>query len=163
MRKAKFISLIAALLSLAGVSSADVMANEPYPSEFWKNDEQGWVVKTAPCDTGLCAYLVDFSGSHDRPAGDMPRDVHNPDPTRRDTPLCGLPLMGGFKPSKHADGSWEGGWVYDPDSGKTYSGTISVVDSKTVKLRGYIGVPLFGKTLTLHREEAVAAHCEPRS
>ncbi len=145
-------SLAALLVASAGTASAAT-----YPNEFWRNDEQGWVVETKPCDSGLCAYLIDYRAIHDTAPGTVLRDIHNPDPARRAAPLCGLPLMGGFRPSR--DGAWDGGWVYDPDSGKTYSGTISVVDAATVKLRGYVGISLFGKTLTLHRSAEAPARC----
>jgi uncharacterized protein (DUF2147 family) len=140
------------LIGIAGAAQAAT-----YPTEFWKNDEQGWVVETKPCDSGLCAYLVDYPVVHDHEPGYVPRDIHNPDPARRGAPLCGLPLMGGFKPSGEKD--WDGGWVYDPDTGRTYSGVISVVDATTVKLRGYVGISLFGKTLTLRRAADTPTRC----
>jgi uncharacterized protein (DUF2147 family) len=140
------------LIGIAGAAQADT-----YPTEFWKNDEQGWVVETKPCDSGLCAYLVEYRAVPDQGPGYVPRDIHNPDPARRNAPLCGLLLMGGFKPS--GEKAWDGGWVYDPDSGRTYSGIISVVDAATVKLRGYVGISLFGKTLTLHRTTEAPTRC----
>jgi uncharacterized protein (DUF2147 family) len=42
-------------------------------------------------------------------------------------------------------GRWTHGTVYDPNSGKTYKGTITLVDHDTLKLRGYIGISLFGR------------------
>ena len=71
--------------------------------------------------------------------------------------------MGGFMPSKRADGDWTGGWIYDPDHGKTYSGVISAIDADSVRLRGYVGIPLFGRTLILHRETGPAMRCSPPS
>ncbi len=129
-------------------------------SDFWLNPEQGWVVETKPCDDGsLCGYLVGFRMTHVHDSGYVARDVHNPDPNRRAEPLCGLKLMGGFSQSKRVKARWDGGWIYDPDTGETYSGTISQVDADTVKLRGYLGIPLFGRTLILHRESGVTTRC----
>jgi uncharacterized protein (DUF2147 family) len=119
-------------------------------TEFWKNDSQGWVVEAKECGGALCAYLVSFRVVHQHPQGYVPLDQKNPDPVRRAQPLCGLQLIGGFKPGKRA-GLWEDGWVYDPDSGRTYSGTITQIDAATAKLRAYIGISLIGKTLTLRR------------
>jgi len=85
--------------------------------------------------------------------------VHNPDRSRRDQLMCGLLLMGGFKPAEPEGKAWSDGWVYDPDSGSTYSGDISVVDAHTVTLRGYVGIKLFGKTLTLRRSTEIPARC----
>jgi uncharacterized protein (DUF2147 family) len=127
--------------------------------EFWRNDEQGWVVEARECDQALCGFLISYKMVHAHQAGYVPTDEKNPDPVHRAMPLCGLQLIGGFKPSKHKDGDWDGGWVYDPDSGKTYAGAITKVDADTVKLRAYIGIPLIGKTLILHREKDVSAPC----
>jgi uncharacterized protein (DUF2147 family) len=132
-----------------------------YPTELWKSDEEGWIVKTAPCDSGLCGYLVGYRMVHPHDPGYIPLDEHNPDPARRAAPICGLMLMGGFKPSKHSKGVWDGGWVYNPDNGKTYSGTITEIDADTVKLRGYIGLSLFGRTLILHRLDTAPPSCTP--
>jgi uncharacterized protein (DUF2147 family) len=126
------------------------------PPEFWRNDAQGWVVEAKECGGALCAYLVSYKIVHQHLPGYVPLDEKNLDPARRSVPLCGLQLIGGFKPAKRA-GDWDSGWVYDPDSGQTYSGTITQVDSTTAKLRAYIGVPLIGKTLMLHRTADDAA------
>ncbi len=129
-----------------------------YPTDIWVNEQQGWVVETGPCDSGLCGRLIGFLEVRSHPPGYVPRDVHNPDPARRGEPLCGMLLMGGFNPSTRVNGRWEGGWIYDPDSGETYSGIISL-SGDTVKLRGYVGIPLFGRTLTLHRETGAGLRC----
>jgi uncharacterized protein (DUF2147 family) len=146
------------LISLARGAQAVETPDASSAKEFWKNDEQGWVVEAKPCNGELCAFLVGFKMVHEHEPGYVPLDVHNPDPARRTEPLCGLRLMGGFKPSKRA-GSWEGGWVYDPDNGRTYSGTISMIDNNTVRLRGYVGISLFGRTLILHRVADDPARC----
>jgi uncharacterized protein (DUF2147 family) len=146
------------LLTLCTAGASPAMAVE-YPNEFWINPDQGWVVETKPCDSGLCGYLVGYRETDPHPPGYIPKDVHNPDPSHRDAPLCGLMLMGGFNPADETARNWENGWIYDPDSGKTYSGTISLVDRETVKLRGYVGIALFGRTMMLKRETRPPAKC----
>ena len=148
------LSLVALLLVYSRLGQA-----ADYQPQFWKNDEQGWVVEARECDHALCGYLVAYRTAHQHLPDFVLRDVKNPDPKRRDAPLCGLQLIGGFKPSARKDGMWDRGWVYDPDSGHTYSGTITQVDANTVKLRGYLGIPLFGRTITLHRVNDVPTGC----
>ena len=46
---------------------------------------------------------------------------------------------------------WAGGMIYDPNSGNTYKGTMRLVDRNTLKLRGYIGISLFGRSDTWTR------------
>lgn len=151
-------SIPLALALLAYGLSQQSRANDD-PPQFWRNDEQGWVVEARQCDGTLCAFLVSYPALSKKPPADMPRDVLNPDPARRNVPLCGMQLIGGFIPSPRKKGAWDDGWVYDPDSGRTYSGTITSVDTTTIKLRGYVGVPLFGRTLTLHRLSVIPARC----
>jgi uncharacterized protein (DUF2147 family) len=150
------------LLCLLAISlGGPAFGADDVPKQFWKSDTDGWVVETRPCDGGLCADLVAYKMVHQHPPGFVPTDVKNPSAARRDTPLCGLQLIGGFKRSTRKDGVWDGGWIYDPDSGHTYSGTITQLDADTVKLRGYVGISLFGRTLILHRLADVPARCAP--
>lgn len=45
------------------------------------------------------------------------------------------------------DGQWSGGEILDPENGKTYRATMKLVDGgQTLVLRGYIGLPLFGRS-----------------
>ena len=42
--------------------------------------------------------------------------------------------------------TWEEGTILDPKSGKTYSCYITFENDNTLKVRGYIGVSLLGRT-----------------
>ncbi len=47
-----------------------------------------------------------------------------------------------------------GGQILDPGNGKTYRSTMEITDSgKKLKVRGYIGVPMLGRTQIWIREE----------
>ena len=94
------------------------------------------------------------------PPGYQPLDEHNPDRKKRGEPMCNHIMMGGFHPSKDPDVTWDGGWIYDPDHGLTYSGKITLVDKDTVKLRGFIGISLLGRTLVLHRQATPPRLCD---
>lgn len=80
------------------------------------------------------------------------KDDENPDPELRDRPLRGLVFLRGFR----FDGRrrWVDGEVYAPDDGKTYSGHIEMDGVQTLKLRGYVGIPLFGRTAEWERVKA---------
>jgi uncharacterized protein (DUF2147 family) len=65
----------------------------------------------------------------------------------KDQPLIGLPIVQGLTQEK--DGSWSGGTITDPKTGKTYKCTMTLsADGKTLKVRGYVGVSLLGRTQT---------------
>ena len=153
------LSLCFALLSLNAAAAANPAPDGPFPAEFWVSQKDGWTVKTATCDGGLCAYLVDFKLKPNDPPGYQPVDEHNPDRKKRGERMCNHMMMGGFHPSDDKNVTWDGGWIYDPDSGSTYDGKITIVDQNTVKLRGFIGISLFGKTLVLRRQAELPKQC----
>jgi len=104
------------------------------------------------CDTGVCAKLVAL-GKH-VPAR---TDAQNPDSSLRKRSLCGLQIGTSF----HLNGpnAADGGELYDPKSGKTYSGSMTSLGD-TLKLRGYVGIRLFGRTEIWTRAHAVIADCQ---
>ena len=63
---------------------------------------------------------------------------------KKDQPLVGLEILWGF----HLDGDqWEGGQVLDPENGKVYSAALRLEDGgRKLRVRGYIGLPLLGRT-----------------
>ncbi len=78
-------------------------------------------------------------------------DEFNPDPSLRNRRLQGLTIMTGLE--YDGEGRWTGGTIYDPNSGKTYKCSLRQLDANTVKLRGYIGVSLFGRSETWTRDD----------
>lgn len=78
-------------------------------------------------------------------------DDRNPDPDLRARQLEGLTIMTGF--AYEGDGRWTGGTVYDPNSGKTYKCTVKQLDANTLKIRGFIGISLFGRSETWTRDD----------
>jgi uncharacterized protein (DUF2147 family) len=48
---------------------------------------------------------------------------------------------------------WSGGQVSDPRSGMTVSGKMTLKNENTLNVRGYLGAPMFGKTVVLLRVE----------
>ncbi len=78
-------------------------------------------------------------------------DDRNPDPNLRTRLLDGLTIMTGFE--YKGDGHWSGGTVYDPNSGKTYKCTVKQLDANTLKIRGFIGISLFGRSETWTRDD----------
>jgi len=75
------------------------------------------------------------------------KDVKNKDEKLRGRNLKELIMLYDFT---YHDGVWDGGEIYDPFSGKTYSCTLKLKDNK-LNIRGYIGVSLFGRTSVWER------------
>ncbi|WP_341893814.1 DUF2147 domain-containing protein [Ferrovibrio terrae] len=70
---------------------------------------------------------------------------------RKDQPVIGMVFLWGLK----ADGTneWAGGGVLDPKNGKTYNAKASLTEAgQKLRLRGYIGTPILGRTQVWLRE-----------
>lgn len=77
--------------------------------------------------------------------GNLKRDKKNPDENLRNRSILNHVFLTGFKKEPSED-KWTGGSVYDAKSGKTYKGWIKVIDQNTMKLRGFVGISLFGRS-----------------
>ena len=66
-----------------------------------------------------------------------------------DHPLMGKKLIHGFR---QQDARWIGGKVYDPENGKTYD-SILKLQGKSLEVRGFIRMPMFGKSVFWQRVE----------
>lgn len=80
------------------------------------------------------------------------KDIHNPDPEKRERKLTGMNILWGFRFNGK---EWVDGRVYDPQSGKTYKAKMWLKkgDKNTLIFRGYIGAPIFGRSITWTRIE----------
>ena len=88
----------------------------------------------------------------DGEAGEPKVDKNNPDPTLQSRPIMGLQLMTGFR--YDGKGTWKKGTIYDPDNGKTYKCKVRLGDDGELKVRGYIGISMIGRTSQWTRVEA---------
>ncbi len=70
-------------------------------------------------------------------------DKNNPDEKLRTRPEWGLELLKDF--SFNGDNVYEDGTIYDPKNGKTYSCKMTL-EGTSLKIRGYIGISLFGRS-----------------
>lgn len=67
----------------------------------------------------------------------------------KDKPILGMRVMQHLIASKDAPNQWQNGDILDPNNGKTYRCSIQLVENgQKMIVRGYIGVPLFGRTQT---------------
>lgn len=65
---------------------------------------------------------------------------------RKGKPIIGMIIMKGLK--KSSPGAWSGGEILDPEEGEIYKVKMNMVNDKTLEVRGYIGIPLLGRTQT---------------
>ncbi len=72
-------------------------------------------------------------------------DYHNPDESLQSKPVLGLVILRAFAFAADDD-EWSGGRIYDPKNGKDYKAYIQLLEADKLKLRGYIGFSLIGRT-----------------
>ncbi len=114
-----------------------------------------WEVGSGKARVKITKYGDKFGGKlvwlkePNYPDGTKKVDKNNPDEAKRTVPLLGYTNLLGF--SYKGKSEYEGGTIYDPENGNTYNCVISLENDNTIKVRGYIGVQLFGRTDTWKR------------
>ncbi len=73
-------------------------------------------------------------------------DQKNPVPELRARPVIGLQVLSGYEFRR---GAWRGR-IYDPASGKTFKSHIKPDADGNLRVRGYVGLSLFGRTQVFH-------------
>jgi uncharacterized protein (DUF2147 family) len=116
----------------------------------WWNEERDAQIEIYPCEGKFCGKIVwlqepDYPANDPKGMGGKPKvDRENPDAAQRERPLVGMNLVWGFAPS--GESVWEGGYIYNPREGKTYKCKLTLENPERLKVRGFIGVSLIGKT-----------------
>ncbi len=147
--------LSAWLLSLSFVAFS--AASVPPADEIlglWVMPDGSALIEVYKANTGYAVRILAlrdeyFTIAHgDVPLGEKRQDVHNPDKSLRKRLLTGLDIAWGLE---YADGIWLEGDIYDPGSGSTYSCELELVEGGLLKVRGYMGFSLLGRTLYWQR------------
>ena len=62
---------------------------------------------------------------------------------KKNKPIKGMVIINGLVKN---DNEWDGGKILDPKSGKEYKCVISLENENKLKVRGYVGISLLGRT-----------------
>jgi uncharacterized protein (DUF2147 family) len=143
--------VLSSILLLASFTGSATLQAQTSPFLGDWQVPSGTIVRIDQCSSDFCMRIVFIS-----PTADATTDIHNPDATLRARSLCALEIGSHFhlSDSTHATG----GTIYDPKSGNTYHGTMAV-EGDIVRLRGYVGISLFGRTEIWHRVKGSHASC----
>lgn len=138
---------------LAAFVLAPALADTSSPVGLWQNIDD---------DSGKPKALIRITESNGVLQGQIeklfrdPGEEANPKcekctDARKDKPVLGMVILTGLK----KDGNeYTGGEILDPGNGKVYKSKLELTDGgKKLKMRGYIGVPMLGRTQTWVRQE----------
>ena len=110
---------LATTLACGGARAADL-------SGLWLTETGASRVRVAACGTGYCGTLASVPGKA--------LDAHNPDPALRTRSVVGVQIF----EAQRADGSGFAGSLYNPNDGKTYSGTMRLTDPNALEVSGCV-------------------------
>jgi uncharacterized protein (DUF2147 family) len=148
MRPLINLSLIAAVLA-----APLAWAQEGSPVGLWK---------TIDDSTGKPTALIRISEHQGELQGKIeklfrePSEDQNPkcvacQDARKNQPIVGMTIVSGLK--KSGD-EYSGGEILDPKNGKVYKSKLTVREGgKKVEVRGYVGMPMFGRSQVWLRQE----------
>ncbi|MBI5920579.1 MAG: DUF2147 domain-containing protein [Betaproteobacteria bacterium] len=160
----KLICARAVLLALLVMAMSAAIASERIASVdvrgLWvdhrESDQRKVAVWIEDCDGLLCGRIF-WLRKPLSTQGQPKRDKHNPDAALRDRPLCGLKILSGFR--RVTESTWGGGQIYNASDGRTFSSTISLENDGSLRIRGYVGISLFGKTVEWVRPQENLGRC----
>jgi uncharacterized protein (DUF2147 family) len=112
----------------------------------WWNEEKSSRIEVFE-ENGKIHGKVVWLKNNTNPDGSSPRtDYNNPDTKLQSRKLIGTRILTNLTWDK-GDNEWEGGQIYDPKSGKTYSCYAVLQKDGTIYMKGYVlGMPFLGKS-----------------
>ena len=133
-------------------------AAQPGPLGVWIDHTGRGAVEIQPCGQGLCGRIVWMQQPLDK-KGQPLRDKLNENTKLRDRTICGLQVIGDLKPMR--DGSWDRGWIYDPEQGESFDVELRLRDPNVLQVKGYKGLKFLSETFQWRRADALPAPACP--
>ncbi len=104
----------------------------------------------------LCGRIVWLQNPNDEKGRPLIDDL-NKNAAKRGAPICGLQIIGDMKPQ--ADGSWDKGWIYDPEKGSAFDLELRLRNPETLQVKGYLGIKLLSETYVWRRAKQAPPKC----
>lgn len=134
----------ALVVALTGTATAQTTPTaEPSPQGRWITESGNLEIEIAPCTEALCGTVVRVIANRAMDGGEaMPADTR---------PALGLQILSDLHTA--GQGTWDGR-IYSREKAKHYSVQVQMDGPQQLLVRGYFGLPLFGKTQLWRRVEA---------
>jgi uncharacterized protein (DUF2147 family) len=141
-------SLLLAALAVASAVVPTVLRAQPSPAGLWHTIDDATGKPRAEIRievagnrlTGIVVRSLVPGEEGDQPCVRCPG-------ARKNQPMIGMAILTGLARDKANPLLWNGGEVLDPDNGKIYKAKVDLApDGQTLKMRGYIGIAMMGRT-----------------
>lgn len=96
------------------------------PAGTWLTETGTSRVRISPCGGGFCGTIVSAPGKG--------LDGKNPDPSLRGRSVVGIQILN----APQAEGAGFAGSLYNPNDGKTYSGSLRLTGPNTLEVAGCV-------------------------
>lgn len=141
-----------------------VPVTPPTPYGVWIDHTGRGAIEITPCEldappeaANLCGRIVWLQAPNDE-KGQPLRDMLNKNAARRGLPICGLQIIGDVKPQPN--GSWDRGWIYDPEQGSSFDLELRLRNPETLQVKGYMGVKFLSETFVWRRAKEPPPKCD---
>lgn len=158
IKSASAVRVATVAAGLALVPGLALAQNGVKEAGVWIDDTGKGAVEIFPCGAKLCGKIVWLMEPLNA-KGEPKHDIYNPNPEKRTRTICGLQVLGEL--ARMPEGGYDGGWVYDPKVGKSYSSAIQLANANTLTVTGYAGMKFLGKTFNWTRAPAEQPRCDP--
>ena len=143
----KILSFILMVIPFTFLVNQNGFAQKHRPDDIvgnWLNEERTGKIEIYKEGSNYWGKIIWLKEPLDKVTGKPRTDNLNPDPKLKEAPLLGLVILKNFV--FDGDKEWNGGTIYDSKNGKTYRCYIRFESPLILKIRGYIGISLLGRT-----------------
>ena len=144
MKKIKFALMIMAGILFAGLQASGQAYKVDDVLGLWLNEDEDAHIEVYKEEGKFFGKIIWLKFPIDDETGKPKLDKHNPDEALQSRPSLGIIVTKDF--IFDGDDEYEDGTIYDPKNGKTYSCYMRFQGLDKLKIRGFIGITLIGRT-----------------
>ncbi len=130
-----YVGMMAVVFAFLVIAPPGRAARPATPVGRWLTQDKEAVIAIEPCAAGLCGRIVGVTLDH--PDDPFPTDSEG-------RSQCGLTIIRGAA-VPDGDLNWSVR-ITDPRNGKIYQARLRLDEEHRLRVRGYIGIPLLGRT-----------------
>jgi uncharacterized protein (DUF2147 family) len=146
-------TFVKASLMLAALAASPAWADDASPVGLWQSIDD--VSGKPKALVRITENNGELQGRIEKlfraPEQDPNPKCHQCEGANKEQPLIGMTILWGLK--KSGD-DYSGGEILDPKNGKVYRSKLHLADDgRKLQVRGYLGMPMFGRSQTWVRQE----------